>query len=828
MDQCIAKVLIASRAQSLDRLFDYQVPPAMAESIKIGARVIVPFQNQPYLAYVWELAGHSEYSGLKEIRQLIDDPPLINSYSYELINWMADYYFCRRVDVIKLCLPPGGQLTQKASYQLACDPAGLPDRLMMALFSEDDVKQAVQLINNGLHAGWSKEKWFQQFREIQPVWEFLLKQKILQPVYRITKPKVSPKNYKIYDWNDLGNVEETPAGKRVRDILLRSGGLPPAELAAAAQVSVSVIQRLVKQGKINCTVQNSERTPLGFQETAACRLIQFNSEQQTINEIIENDQSGKPILLHGVTGSGKTEIYFETASRILEAGYQVLYLVPEIALTPQTLQRARGRFGEQVALLHSNMSDGERYDQWYKIKNSRANFVLGARSAIFAPFTRLGLIIIDEAHESTYKQEETPRYHAVTVAQKMAAITGAKIILGSATPAVESFYLARTGIYNYLQLKERYNRNPLPEVLIINMREELQKGNKNILSTGLGEALTACLQQKQQAILLLNRRGYATFVLCRDCGLSLKCPACDVSLTYHLKEPGLRCHYCDYRQPVPDICPNCRSTRIRYFGSGTQKLEEELASCFPGARMLRMDLDSTSRKGAHHQIYQQLHQGEIDILLGTQMIAKGLDLPKVTVVGVISADSTLNFPDFRAAERTFSLLTQVAGRAGRGENQGKVFFQTYHPEHYSLQFAQKHDYVSFYEQEIEYRRMLNYPPFSELVKFNFTGLNEARVSAAAMKFSEILEHTREEAGDVPAPNSTHVPDSGEPPIFLEILGPAPCLIPKIQDRYRWQTLIKSNHQALLERTARLSWEQFPFRDYQDIKISRDRNPYSTL
>jgi primosomal protein N' (replication factor Y) len=852
MAQHIAKVLVASRAQNLDRLFDYRVPRALADNLKIGARVIVPFQNQPCLAYVWELADHSEFPDLKEIQQLIDDPPLINSYSYELIKWMADYYFCSRVDVIKLCLPPGGQLTQKASYQLACDLAGLYDRLTMALFSENDAGRAVQLIASGLKAGWSKEKWRQEFREIQPVLDFLLKKKILQRVYLITQPKVSPKNYKLYYWNDpetgkdgeTGNNrktddnrqtgdnrltdKETPAGKRVRDVLIQSDGLPLADLVTAAKVSVSVIQRLVRQGKITCLVQNSERIPVGFQETAVAREIQFNEEQQSANEIIGNYTGGKPFLLHGVTGSGKTEVYFEIASRVLESGFQVLYLVPEIALTPQTLQRARSRFGEQVALLHSNMSDGERYDQWFKIKNSRANFVLGARSAIFAPFHRLGLIIIDEAHESTYKQEETPRYHAVTIAQKIAEITGAKLILGSATPAVESFFHARTGNFNYLQLKERYNRNPLPEVLIINMREELQKGNKNILSTELRESLTACLQQNKQAILLLNRRGYATFILCRDCGLSLKCPSCDVSLTYHVKEPGLRCHYCDYRQPVPDTCPNCGSTRIRYFGNGTQKLEEELAMNFQGARILRMDLDSTSHKGAHHQIYQQLHQGEIDILLGTQMIAKGLDLPKVTVVGVISADSTLNFPDFRASERTFSLLTQVAGRAGRGEAPGKVIFQTYHPEHYSLQFAQKHDYISFYEQEIEYRRVLNYPPFSELVKFNFTGIKEARVSAAAMEFSEILARVRTETRDTSASTPNDIPASGELPYFLDTMGPAPCLIPKIQDRYRWQTLIKSNHQALLEQIVKISWERFPFRDYQDVKISRDRNPYSTL
>jgi primosomal protein N' (replication factor Y) len=834
MGQNIAKVLVASRAQNLDRLFDYRVPPHLVDHVEIGARVIVSFQNQPCLAYVWELASHSEFAELKEIQQLIDDPPLLGPYSYELVNWMADYYFCSRVDGLKLCMPPGGQLTQKASYQLTCDTAEVFDMLKMAFFPEDDVKNAVGLITRGIESLWSKEKWRQEFREIHLILDFLLKRKILQPVYLITKPKVSPKNYKLYYWNELsaGNdsapATETPAGKRVRDILLQADGLTLAELASGATVSVSVIQRMVKQGKIDCRVHNSERSPVGFQETVAAREIRFNEEQQAINALIENDPSGKPFLLHGVTGSGKTEIYFESAARVLAAGFQVLYLVPEIALTPQTLQRARSRFGEQVALLHSNMSDGERYDQWFKIKNSQANFVLGARSALFAPFTRLGLIIIDEAHESTYKQEETPRYHAVTVAQKIAELSGAKIILGSATPAVESFYQARTGQFNYLQLKQRFNQKPLPQVLTINMRDELQKGNKNILSTDLRESLAACLAQNQQAILLLNRRGYATFVLCRDCGLTLKCPACDVSLTYHIKEPGLRCHYCDYRQPVPDICPNCKSTRIRYFGNGTQKLEEELAANYPGARVLRMDLDSTSRKGAHHQIYQQLQQGGIDVLLGTQMIAKGFDLPRVTLVGVISADSTLNFPDFRASERTFSLLTQVAGRAGRGEIPGKVIFQTYHPEHYSLQFAQNHDYISFYEQEIEYRRVLNYPPFSELMKFNFSGIKEVRVSAAAIHFTKIISQAQNEAGEIITPNTNDNPSPGDSAYFFEILGPAPCLIPKIQDRYRWQILIKTNHTALLKQLVKVSWERFPFRDYQDVKISRDRNPYSTL
>jgi primosomal protein N' (replication factor Y) len=794
----------------------------MMNNLKRGARVIVPFQNRVSLAYVWELTDQSEFSSLKEIRQLIDDPPLISSYHYQLINWMAEFYFCNRVDVIKLCLPPGANHMQKNTYQLAVEPKRLQQLLAAASFPEGDIGRTTELIQAGLAAGWSPEKWQRKFLELAPIGEFLIKNRLLQRVSSLAKPKISPKSYKIYVWNSAESGDKTAAGNRVREILRHSSGLTLPELTKTAGVSASVIQRLWKQGKIYSIEKNEIRTPIGFEQTAVAAEISFNQEQQTIHDTINNEPAGKPFLLHGVTGSGKTEIYFEMAAQKLKAGFQVLYLVPEIALTPQTLQRARGRFGEQVALLHSNMSDGERYDQWFKIKNALANFVLGARSALFAPFERLGLIIIDEEHESTYKQEETPRYHALQVAQKLAQISGAKVILGSATPSVESFYRARTGRYVYLQLKERFNRNPLPGVTIVNMREELQRGNKNILSVQLDDLIRACVTNQEQVILLLNRRGYATFVLCRDCGLSLKCPSCDVSLVYHIHEVNLRCHYCDYRQRVPDICPNCSSTRIRYFGHGTQRLEEELASHFPGARLLRMDLDSTSKKGAHHYIYQQLNDGSVDILLGTQMIAKGLDLPRVTLVGVISADSTLNFPDFRAAERTFSLLTQVAGRAGRGSKPGKVIFQTYNPEHYSLHFAKNHDYLSFYEQEILHRQELGYPPFSELVKFGLSGLKAGQVSSAALKLGEILK-TR--AADLPIHKNDAGPQSNS---ILEILGPAPSLIPKIQDKYRWQILVKSNRQLWLVWLVQAVWEQFPFRDYIDVRITRDRNPYSTI
>jgi primosomal protein N' (replication factor Y) len=820
MSKKVAKVLVVTQAQNLDRLFDYTVPEKLQADIQIGARVLVPFQNQPNLGYVWQLADESEFASLKAIRQLLDNRPLLNQTQHELIDWLADYYFCSRADVIKLCLPPGGNLSREVFYQLAIDFSNLEAKLVLA-FPEAQVNEVLQLVGSGLKSDWNGNQWRKKFRELelQQILEFMIQKQWLTRAYRIAKPKTKAKFHKLYRWTGPDNDEQSHTGQRVKRVLLadsiaRAGGMTAAELCAAAEVSSSVLKRLLKSGRIACFESAAERNPAGFGERIVAKEIRLNSEQQGVYQELVNQGQHKLFLLHGVTGSGKTEIYFDAAAAVIHKGGQVLYLVPEIALTPQTLARARDRFGDQVALLHSNMSDGERYDQWFRVKNGKARLVLGARSAVFAPFEKLGLIIVDEEHETTYKQEDNPRYHIRQVVEKLADLTGAKVIFGSATPSVESFFYAQNGKYRYLQLKQRFNCNPLPEVTMVDMRQELKNGNKNILSGQLFRAITDSLAGREQIILLLNRRGHSTFILCRDCGQSLRCPACDVALTYHMNENNLRCHYCDYRQPVPDICPNCRSTRIRYFGHGTQKLEEELTSNFPGARILRMDVDSTARKGAHQQIYQQLTSGEVDILLGTQMIAKGLDLPRVTLVGVISADSTLNIPDFRAAERTFQLLTQVAGRAGRGEKNGKVIFQAYDPEHYSLRLAKEHDYHGFFKEEIGYRAALHYPPFAELVKIGFSGLNEQKVSQAARTFYQIVKDMQ--------PGITE-PDN--PADYIEVLGPGPTLIPKIQNNYRWQLLLKSNRPSWLETIVKEAWRQYHSQKHSDIKVIRDRNPY---
>ncbi|HOJ78190.1 MAG TPA: primosomal protein N' [Bacillota bacterium] len=805
----IAKVLLTSQVQHLDRLFDYLIPEALMEDAVIGARVIVPFNNRQNIGFIWEIAEDSIYSELKAIIKVIDIPPLINRVQFELINWIARNYFCNRADVAKLALPPGAKSLRVEGFALTEKPARI-NQLLELQFPGEQIAETMELLLNPGNLNWSQKDWRKKFKFAPNIFEWLVNQGLLKKTYLISKPKVTTKKINLYKWVAAADLQETAAGLRVREALLNAtNGLTRAEICATAKVSASVVKRLAKQGFIVEFEQDCERIPDELKAASAKKEIKFNNEQLKVYNSIKNDPANQLFLLHGITGSGKTEVYFELAADVIKAGKQVLYLVPEISLTPQTLQRARSRFGDCIALLHSNMSDGERFDQWFRIKRGEARFILGARSAIFAPFDSLGLIIVDEEHESTYKQEENPRYHSRRVVEKLAELTKAKVVLGSATPSIESFYEAQTGKYQYYQLTERYNAKPLPEVTIVDMREELKNGNRNILSNQLQQAITETLNNQEQVILLLNRRGHSTFVLCRDCGQSLRCPACEVSLTYHSNETVLRCHYCDYRQKIPDVCPDCKSSRIRYFGNGTQKLEAELIEFYKDARIIRMDLDTTSRKGAHYQIYQDLVQGNVDILLGTQMIAKGLDLPRVTLVGVISADSSLNTPDFRSAERCFQLLTQVAGRAGRGDKTGRVIFQTYNPEHYSLNFAKNHDYLGFYREEIANRQKLQFPPFAEMVKLGFSGLKLEQVIKATEEYQRILQKIK----DLYA---------------FEIMGPAPALIEKLQNRYRWQILVKSDEPKLLEQVINQSWREFPFRKYPNIRIIRDRNPYSIL
>lgn len=483
--------------------------------------------------------------------------------------------------------------------------------------------------------------------------------------------------------------------------------------------------------------------------------------------MIERDEGGKTYVLHGITGSGKTEIYMQLAEKVLKKGQQVIVLVPEIALTGQIVRRFLRRFGDDVVVMHSQLSQGEKRNNWLRMQNGTSHICIGARSAVFSAARSIGLFIVDEAHDSSYKQDEAPRYQAVAVARKRAAYYGCPVILGSATPALGDYYKALQGDYVLVELKERVGHRPLPEVAVVDMREELARGNYRVVSDSLYDLLNETLAARQQAIILLNRRGYSTFIMCRKCGYVVKCDTCDVAMVYHRQSSHLKCHYCDAEKPVPTVCPSCGSKYIKFFGSGTEKVEQQLHELFPTARIVRLDQDTTSRKHSGDRIIEAFRRHEYDILLGTQMVAKGHDFPGVSAVGILSADSLLNLPAYWAGERTFQLLTQAAGRAGRGDVPGRVVMQTYAPDHYVIQCAARQDYRAFYDQEIQFRQELAYPPFQEMTKIMVSDVDEQAVWRKANDVAAALESWNKENGAA-----------------VIIIGPYEDVIKKIRNKYR--------------------------------------------
>lgn len=561
-------------------------------------------------------------------------------------------------------------------------------------------------------------------------------------------------------------------------LLAQQDGIPLEEVRAATKAPLSSIKSLEKRGWIRIEQQEVYRDPWAYEPDIGVQPKVLTQEQRQAIEELEAaliKGHGK-FLLQGVTGSGKTEVYIQAAQKALALNKQVIVLVPEISLTPQTVERFKSHFGQRVAILHSGLSLGERYDEWRRIRNQQVDVVIGARSAVFAPFERLGLIIVDEAHEDSYKSDMQPKYHAVEVARKRCELEGAVLLLGSATPSITDYYLAEKGVYKKIEMKYRVDQRHLPPVEIVDMRKEIELGNRSILSGALYRALTDVLQKGQQAILLINRRGYAQFVSCRLCGFVVKCRNCDISLTYHAYDKSLKCHYCGASHPYPNVCPACGSKYIKHFGIGTQKAEEEIMKLFPQARVIRMDMDTTSTKGAHQRILKAFGEGRYDILLGTQMIAKGLDFPRVTLVGVIAADTALNLPDYRSSERAFQLITQVAGRAGRGPQGGRVIIQTYQPQHYAIQFAARHDYIGFYSKEIEIRKQFMYPPFSHMIRILMMGEKEEDVIRLALDTRDWLKQ-RIDYGRVLRQG-------------LIDIGAYSAPLERINNKYRWHVLIR--------------------------------------
>lgn len=635
--------------------------------------------------------------------------------------------------------------------------------------------------------------------------------------------KGQPKMQTYYSINEtiqLEAVSETlkraPKQKELLALLADMGVLSRKELLNEYGFTPSHIKGLKERGFIEEQAEALLRTPNPSMDETHKTPHPLTEEQGKIVKQIKEkgmDLKNNTVLIQGVTGSGKTELYMHLIHEVLKSGKNALVLVPEIALTIQTIQRFRGRFGRQhIAIVHSKLSEGERYDEWHRIKTEEVRVVIGVRSALFAPLKNIGIIVIDEEHEGTYKSEVAPKYDAIDLARRMGQLNYALVVLGSATPSLISNYRAESGLYTKYELKERYNQVPLPKTEIVDMAEELKRGNKTIFSLTLYEKITQALKDNKQVILFLNRRGYATFVSCRSCGYVAKCPTCDISLTYHQGRGHLSCHFCGYEMGPPKNCPDCNSRHIKYFGLGTEKVEEMAKNVFPQARVGRLDIDSTRKKGEMEKTLDQFGKGEINLLVGTQLVAKGLDFKEVAVVGILAADMSLNIPDYRSKERTFQLITQVAGRSGRGTTQGNVVIQTYTPHHFAVMTASNHDYDAFYKEEIENRKQLIYPPFSNIIYIVVSDKNKALGLNSITAFAQDLKEMKKNIDGI------------------YLLGPQVAPISKINDFYRYQIIMKvdvKSYKKVLETLERMKHKKTNGY-YGNSRISIDFNPFNFM
>ena len=627
--------------------------------------------------------------------------------------------------------------------------------------------------------------------------------RLLIPVGIMKGAKAKKKRVIVLKNEDLSNIKNPDGYKKIIEFFkTNSGKYTKSELINEHSISQYKLNKLIENEVLSIEEESVFRYNDRVYNKDSAKTLTIEQEN-IIREYINSDD--KMFLLKGVTGSGKTEVYMKLVERVLLEGKSAIILVPEIALTPQMIERFKGRFGVNVALFHSKLSDGERFDEWFRVKEGKAKVIVGARSAIFIPAKNLGLIIIDEEHENTYKSEQNPKYQTKEVAEYLSELKGCKVILGSATPSIETYYRALTGEMKLLELNSRVDNKPMPPMKVIDMRNELKGGNKSLFSRELFIAIQERLKRKEQIILFLNRRGFSTFVSCRSCGYVFKCDECDISMTYH-KNGLLICHYCGKTKREPRECPKCHSKYVKFFGAGTQRVEEEVKKYFNNAGILRMDVDTTRDKHSYERIYNTFKNGEADILIGTQMVSKGLDFKNVTLVGILAADMSINIPDYRAAERTFQIITQVAGRAGRGDKQGEVLIQTYTPQHYSLQYAVNYDYEGFYEKEFTVRAMMKYPPFGKLLLINGTSKKEELLKNFMHKITMMIKPLVENCLDI------------------EILGPIPCMISKVKENYRWQIVIKGEFDSYFSKNIKEILYDENKNVYNDIRISMDINP----
>ncbi len=769
----VAQVCVNISIGKLDKKFSYIVPPCF--NISSGWRVLVPFGNRIIDGFVVETFVQEDVNGLKEIIDIIDDSAWFDENMLATAKWISNYYLCTLAEAMRLFIPGTSSIRIEKSYRINEDQINTDNHEYNSV-----EKSIIKYLQQRKKI--TSQQVIKKFgKESITVLADLIERGIVILDTGIVKTdrnryekavKLLPEKNNNYDEQQFAGK---PAQLRLVKMLQRQGSSLSYRELSRLKIGKDTVKRLVDKGIVeivNIPIIRDSYRNYDYTQIPVTLTAEQAQVLEKIKESIQ-DNKYKSFLLHGITGSGKTQVYIEAVAEVRKAGRQAIVLVPEIALTSQIVQRFKARFGDDVVVIHSKLSRGERFDSLQRLKRQQAHIVIGARSAIFAPVNDLGIVILDEEHEASYKQEEHPRYHTRNVAAARANFSRGIVILGSATPSIETYYCTKSSNKTLLTLDSRISEAKLPSVSIVDMREELKQGRRNVLSLQLKELLLSTLEQGEQAILLLNRRGFSTFVLCRECGHVIKCPHCSVSLVYHDSEHVLRCHYCHRSFSVPDICPACKSRYIRYFGTGTQKVEMELKKCFPQARIVRMDQDTTTQKFAYDRILSEFSKRKYDILLGTQMVAKGHDIANVTAVGIITADTGLNLPDFRSAERVFALLTQAAGRAGRSNKSGKVIIQTYNPEHYAIMAATKQDYHSFYEQEVIYRQELEYPPFSKLAKITVIGSDAHTAVAHAEHITNLLQQAI--SNDI-----------------CSIMMYASA-VSKVNDTYRMNILIKSNH-----------------------------------
>ena len=796
----IAKIIVDVPLMQTDQPYSYKIPEEFEGMLEVGMRVHVPFgkANRLIQGIVLGLESQSDADvadeDLKEIAEVLDFSPVLTEEQLWLAEELRKSVFSYKISILKAMLP--GFLN--SSY----------DKILYPLegLSQEDRERLFGLQKSLAFSSLDIEKQAEMMR--------LTRKGLLKLEYQA----VDQKKVKTQSWVEvhLEQLEKLEISNRAKKKLeLREYLLVHPEIVPLADLlehySREQVNFFVEHGAITIVQKEVQRSAAYFEGIESSQSLELNPEQKQACEAVVGaiGKEHPPFLLQGITGSGKTEVYLQIIQGALDMGKTAIVLVPEISLTPQMTERFIARFGEKVAILHSGLSNGEKYDEWRKVERGAAQVVVGARSAIFAPLTNIGAIIIDEEHESSYKQDSNPRYHAREVALLRAQYNQAVLVLGSATPSLESRARASRGVYDFQLLSKR--ANPLaqiPQVEVVDFRDYIGQHEASNFTPVLLEAIQDRLDKGEQTVLMLNRRGYSSFVMCRECGTVDSCPNCDISLTLHMDTKTMNCHYCGFTKSIPQSCPNCASRSIRYYGTGTQKAYDELVQLFPQARILRMDVDTTRKKGSHEAILESFGQVQADILLGTQMIAKGLDFPNVTLVGVLNADTALNLPDFRSSERTFQLLTQVAGRAGRAEKAGQVFIQSYNPHHYAIEFAKQQDYEGFYAYEMGIRRQLGYPPYYFTVGLTLSHKDEETAVRKAYEVMDILRSGLSEK--------------------VQILGPTPKPIARTHNLYHYQILLKYRFEDKLQATLNqvLDWTQN--RDNKDLRLIIDNEPQNFM